>query len=440
MRNVNREILRLSIPNVISNVTVPLMGLVSTAIAGHCGDSAATIGALSIGAAIFNFIYWNAGFLRMGTSGMTAQAFGAGDERETSSMLYRSLSLAALIGVTLIALQAPIGRFSIWVMNGNDIVRSYFNARIWAVPAGVLLFAFNGWFVGMQNSIIPMCTAIWVNLVHIIFSFIFVYGLDMGVPGLAWASVVGQWSGVVMAAMLLWLNFRKSLHVIPLGEIMDLKQLKRFFAVNTDIIIRTACLCSVYCFFTGASAYMGSDTILAVNAMLMQLFTLFSYMNDGIAYAVEALTGRFIGARNETLLRESIRKCTWYAIGIGVAWTLLYSFFWRDITAMFLPSGSESAQTLIEATGDYIGWIIAVPLIGTMPFLYDGIMVGATRSRIMRDSMLVAVVIFYSLFFALLPYLGNNALWLSFSIFVIVRGVVIYVVSHRLEKIFQMAR
>ena len=195
--NMNYEIMRIALPNIVSNITVPLMGIVSTAIAGHWGaDSAATIGALAIGVSIFNFIYWNCSFVRMGTSGLTAQAYGAGNLRECTNMLARALVVAALMGAVMVALQWPVGELALWAMNGSAMTRDYFYARIWAVPAGILLFGLNGWFTGMQNAVIPMCTAIAVNVVHILCSLWFAFGFDMGIVGIAYASVLAQWCGV----------------------------------------------------------------------------------------------------------------------------------------------------------------------------------------------------------------------------------------------------
>ena len=204
--NMNREILRIALPNIVSNITVPLMGIVSTAIAGHWGaDSAATIGALAIGVSIFNFIYWNCSFVRMGTSGLTAQAFGAGNFRECTNMLVRAMVVAAGMGLLMLALQYPLGELALWGLNGNEMTREYFYARIWAVPAGILLFGFNGWFTGMQNAMIPMFTAISVNAVHVLCSLWFAFGMDMGIVGIAYASVIAQWTGVGLSLLLLML-------------------------------------------------------------------------------------------------------------------------------------------------------------------------------------------------------------------------------------------
>lgn len=293
---MNREILRLALPNIVSNITVPLMGIASTAIAGHWGeDSAATIGALAIGVSIFNFIYWNCSFVRMGTSGLTAQAFGAGDLHECTNMLVRAVAVAAAMGILMLLLQYPVGEAALWVMNGDEMTRSYYYARIWAVPAGILLFGLNGWFTGMQNAVIPMCTAVTVNVVHVACSLWFAFGFDLGIVGIAYASVLAQWVGVVLSAGLLFWRFRRVLTSVVWSEVFDLQPLKRFFGINRDIILRTFCIVAVYTFFTGASARMGDPMLLAVNTLLLQLFTLFSYMNDGFAYAAEASRGVLSG-------------------------------------------------------------------------------------------------------------------------------------------------
>ena len=332
---MNREIFRIAVPNIISNITVPLMGIFSTAIAGHCGDSAATIGALAIGVSIFNFIYWNCSFIRMGTSGITAQAFGAKDFTTTTAMLVRAVGISAILGVLMLILQYPLGEFSLWMMNGNQMVSDYFYARIWAVPAGIMLFGLNGWFTGMQNAVIPMVTSITINVLHVLLSLWFVFGFDLGIVGIAYASVVAQWSGMILSVALLVIFFRDKLHPIKMSQVLDMTALREFFAVNGDIIIRTFCIVAVYTFFTAASARMESDIVLAVNTMLLQMFTLFSYMNDGFAYAAEALTGRFVGAKDEASLRLCIRRCVVWAIGTAVVCIAIYVGWWQDIISMF---------------------------------------------------------------------------------------------------------
>lgn len=433
---MNREIFRIAVPNIISSITVPLMGIVSTAIAGHTQDSTQTIGALAIGVSIFNFIYWNCSFIRMGTSGLTAQAFGAEDFRTTTAMLVRAVAVSVALGAVILILQYPLGELSLWMMNGTEIVSDYFYARIWAVPAGIMLFGLNGWFTGMQNAVIPMFTSITINVLHVLLSLWFVFGFDMGIVGIAYASVVAQWSGMILSVVLLVLFFRDKLQHVEISQVLDMTALREFFAVNRDIIIRTFCIVAVYTFFTAASARMESDIVLAVNTMLLQMFTLFSYMNDGFAYAAEALTGRFIGAKDEGSLRLCIRRCVVWAVGTAVVCIVIYVGWWQDIISMFVGDKTQLAD-ILNVAGEYIGWVIAIPIAAALPFLMDGIMVGATLTRILRNSMLVSTVAYFALYYSLHPFIGNNALWLAFTAYMALRGVAQYFMSGRLKMVYQ---
>ena len=432
---MNREIFRIALPNIISNITVPLMGIFSTAIAGHTGDSAATIGALAIGVSIFNFIYWNCSFIRMGTSGLTAQAFGAGDFTTTTATLIRAVAVSVLLGVAVLVLQYPLGELSLRIMNGSQMVADYFYARIWAVPAGIMLFGLNGWFTGMQNAVIPMTTSIFINVLHVLLSLWFVFGADMGITGIAYASVVAQWSGMALSVVLLILFFRGTLRPVEITKVLKVSAMREFFSVNGDIIIRTFCIVAVYTFFTAASARMESDIVLAVNTMLLQMFTLFSYMNDGFAYAAEALTGRFIGARDRLSLKVCIKKCVVWAVGTAVVCITIYVFWWEQILSMFIGDKTQLPD-MLSVAGDYIGWIIAIPVAAALPFLLDGIMVGATLTRILRNSMLLSTVAYFVLYYTLHPIMGNNALWLAFTAYMAIRGIAQYFMSDRLEVVY----
>ena len=435
---MNREILRIALPNIISNITVPIMGIVGTMIAGHLGDSVATIGALAIGVSIFNFLYWNCSFIRMGTSGITAQAYGAGDRRTTTLMLARATAVSLIVGIAMVILQKPLGEAALRLMNGNDMVADYFYARIWAVPAGVLLFGLNGWLTGMQNAVIPMVVAIIVNVIHIGCSLWFAFPLGMGIVGIAYASVVAQWMGVAITAAITWWHYGKGLVAISWREVWDARAMREFFAINRDIIIRTLCVCAAYTFFTAASARMEDKTILAVNTILLELFTLFSYMTDGFAYAAEALTGRFIGARDGRALRLCVKRCMMWCVVICAIYVSLYVGWWRELLGLFVEDGADAEQ-IIEYAGRYIGWIIIIPLAASWPFMMDGIMVGATQSRIMRNSMLWATAAYFILFYTLEPLIGNNALWLAFTSYMFLRGVFQYFMSGRLQVVYRQA-
>lgn len=436
---MNREILRIALPNIISNVTVPLMGIVSTAIAGHIGsDSALMIGELAIGASIFNFIYWNCSFVRMGTSGLTAQAFGRGDYKETSRMFLRALSIALVLGLVILLFRVPVAHSAVKMMNGDAIALEYVKARVWAVPACIILFGFHGWFTGMQNAIIPMAVAVFVNLLHIVVSYFLAMRCDMGILGIAYASVVAQWAGVGLAVILLVLRYGKLLVIRGLEGVYAWAPLREFFGVNRDIIIRSFCNVCVYSFFTASSARMGDKNILAVNTLLLELFTLFSYMTDGFAYAAEALTGRYVGARDRESLKRCIYLCIRWSLIIALIFVAIYVLGWRSILGLFMKDG-ESGRAVIELAGHYIGWIIAVPIACALPFLFDGIMVGATLTHVMRNSMILAATGFFVIYFALQPLLGNNALWLAFILFIVMRGGFQFIMTRRLQDIINKA-
>ena len=413
------------------------MGIVGTMIAGHLGDSVATIGALAIGVSIFNFIYWNCSFIRMGTSGITAQAYGAGDRRTTTLMLARAMVVSIVVGVAIVVLQRPLGALALRMMNGGEMVADYFYARVWAVPAGVMLFGLNGWLTGMQNAIIPMVVAIIVNVIHIVCSLWFAFPLGMGIVGIAYASVVAQWTGVAITAAITWWHYGKQLVRISWSEIWDMKAMREFFSINRDIIIRTLCIVASYTFFTAASARMDDPTILAVNTILLELFTLFSYMSDGFAFAAEALTGRFIGSRDGRSLRDCVKKCMVWCAVICVLYVGLYVGWWRELLGLFVEDGAENTAQIMEYAGRYIGWIVVIPVAASWPFMMDGIMVGATQSRIMRNSMLWATAAYFLLFFTLEPLIGNDALWLAFTSYMFLRGVFQYFMSERLRAVYR---
>lgn len=436
---MNREILRIAVPNIVSNITVPIMGIVGTMIAGHLGDSVATIGALAIGVSIFNFIYWNCSFIRMGTSGITAQAYGAGDRRTTTLMLARAMVVSIVVGVAIVVLQRPLGALALRMMNGGEMVADYFYARVWAVPAGVMLFGLNGWLTGMQNAIIPMVVAIIVNVIHIVCSLWFAFPLGMGIVGIAYASVVAQWTGVAITAAITWWHYGRGLVRIAWSEVWDVGAMREFFSINRDIIIRTLCIVASYTFFTAASARMDDPTILAVNTILLELFTLFSYMSDGFAFAAEALTGRFIGSRDGRSLRDCVRKCMVWCAVICVLYVGLYVGWWRELLGLFVEDGAENTAQIMEYAGRYIGWIVVIPVAASWPFMMDGIMVGATQSRIMRNSMLWATAAYFLLFYTLEPLIGNDALWLAFTSYMFLRGVFQYFMSERLRAVYRQA-
>ena len=416
---MNRKILQLAIPSIVSNITVPLLGLVDVAIVGHLG-SASYIGAIAVGGMLFNMIYWIFGFLRMGTSGMTAQVYGKRDLTEVVRTLLRTVGVGLLISLGLWILQSPILRGAFVLIDATEEVKRwaslYFNICIWGAPAILGLYGFAGWFIGMQNSRFPMFIAITQNIVNIAASLCFVFVLGMKVEGVALGTLIAQYAGLFMA-FALWLKYYGRLKAyIDWNGLWGGEEMRRFFSVNSDIFFRTLCLVAVTTFFTSTGARQG-DVILAVNTLLMQLFTLFSYIMDGFAYAGEALAGRFIGAKNDVGLRRCIRLLFLWGIGLSLSFTILYACLGRDFLGLLTNDTS-----VIEASGDYFYWVLAIPLCGFSAFLWDGIFIGATATRQMLYSMLVASATFFIIYYLFYRSMGNHALWMAFLGYLSLRG------------------
>ena len=427
---MNRQILKLAIPNIISNITIPLLGLVGTMIAGQLGREEA-IGALSVGAAIFNMIYWTCSFIRMGTGGLTAQAFGAGKERECMNILIRSAIVAIAVAFLLVLFRRPVWKLSLLMMSDNQTVMAmaaeYFFVRIWAAPASISLFAIHGWFIGMQDSKTPMFVSIISNVLNIALSALFALRLGMGISGIGWAAVISQYTGLILSWVFWIIKYRGYAKYASLRESLRWKPLLGFFNINKDIFIRSLCNTAVYTFFTIASTRFDAVT-LATNTILMQLFYLFSYISDGFGYAAEALTGKFVGARDKVSLKDAIRKMFRWSAVIAVLYVTVYIFGWERILALF-----NATPAIIETARNYIWWIIAVPLLGFVPFLIDGILYGATQTKILRNTIIVATAVYFGLFYGFVGSLGNTAIWLAFVSYIFTRGVLQLIVTRNLN-------
>lgn len=414
------RVIGLTIPNVITNITVPLLGMVDLAIVGHIGGGT-YIGAIAIGTAIFNLVYWNFGFLRMGTTGMTAQAYGARNFSECMGVLSRALLIALLAAFVLILFQFPIFSASRYFMNVSatiePAVRDYFFVRIWAAPATISLYALKGWFIGMQNSRIPMVIAIVLNIVNIVSSILFAYTFGMGIQGVALGTVIAQYSGVLAALFFMVRYYRKMFKYFAFKASMQWHKLSYFFNINKDIFLRTICLIVVYTFFTSASAKV-SDEVLAANSLLMQLFTLFSYIMDGFAYSAESLAGRYYGAGNKPLLQKSVRVVNRFGIVSALLFTLIYLVALYPILSLF-----TNDTVTLDLAMEYRWWVAAIPLTGYLAFIYDGISGGMTKTIIMRDTIFAAMVLFFASYYSLSPIFGNNALWFSLILFLLGRGI-----------------
>ncbi|CDE64694.1 putative DNA-damage-inducible protein F [Parabacteroides sp. CAG:409] len=418
---MNKRILGLAVPSIISNITVPLLGLVDVSIVGHLG-SATYIGAIAVGGMLFSMIYWIFGFLRMGTSGLTAQAYGRRDLAEVILLFVRSLGIAFGLALLLIMLQYPILKVAFTLIDATpaikDLASLYFRICIWGAPAVLGLYSFAGWFVGMQNSRFPMYIAITQNVVNIAASLFFVFIWNRGVAGVAMGTLVAQYAGLLMASLLWYGYYRRLWQKLNWQMLTDYEAMRSFFILNRDIFFRTLCLVAVTTYFTSRGAEQG-DIILAVNTLMMQLFTLYSYIMDGFAYAGEALTGRYVGAHNQADLRRMIRTLFAWGVGLALAFTLLYGIGGSSFLGLL-----TNEQEVLNASSDYFYWVLAIPLAGMAAFLWDGIYIGATASRQMLYSMLVASVSFFILQRIFQQQMGNHALWMAFIAYLFLRGLV----------------
>lgn len=426
---INKRILQIAVPSIISNITVPLLGLIDVTIVGHLG-AAAYIGAIAVGGMLFNIIYWIFGFLRMGTSGMTSQAYGKHDLDEVARLLLRSVGVGLLIAIVLVALQYPIRKLAFTFIQTTEEVERlatlYFRICIWGAPAMLGLYGFAGWFIGMQNSRFPMYIAITQNIVNIAASLCFVYLFHMKVAGVAWGTLTAQYAGFLMA-LLLWRRYYGGLKKhVAWHEVLKKEAMLRFFQVNRDIFLRTLCLVIVTLFFTSAGAAQG-EIVLAVNTLLMQLFTLFSYIMDGFAYSGEALVGKYVGANNRSALYRTVRLLFIWGVGLSTGFTLLYFFGGKSFLGLL-----TNETSVIREAENYFYWVLAIPLTGFAAFLWDGIFIGATATRQMFYSMLVASGSFFLVYYSLHEWMGNHALWLAFVVYLSLRGIMQAVLSRKI--------
>ena len=423
---IDRDILRIALPSIVSNITVPLLGLMDVAITGHLG-AASYIGAIAIGSMVFNVMYWLFGFLRMGSSGLTSQALGRRDLQGVVSLLVRAEVIAMVIALAFLLFAWPLRMLADLIMSPSAEVRplfhTYFNICIWGAPASLGLYSLSGWFIGMQNSRSPMVVAIFQNVVNMVVSLFLVVVCGMKVEGVALGTLIAQWSGFLLALGLCWKYYGKTIKRYRLTP--DLSQrgegrenLSVFFRVNRDIFLRTLCLASVMLFFTSAGSRSG-DVILAVNTLLMQFYLLFSYVMDGFAFAGEALSGKRKGAGNYVALHATVRRLFRWGAVLTVAFTVVYVLCGQLFVSLLTDDGQVRA-----ASADYLPWAVAVPVFGVMAFLWDGVFIGMTLTRGMLVSSFVATLLFFALYVLLFPVLGNHGLWIAFMVYLLMRGVI----------------
>ena len=431
MNQRDRQILQIALPSIVSNITVPLLGMIDVAIVGHMG-SPVYIGAVAVGSMIFNLVYWLFGFLRMGSSGLTAQALGRRDFTEVTRILIRSVLIALGIALLLIMLQIPLKWLVFWLIGPTTDVApfasTYFNIVIWGAPASLTLFCLMGWYIGMQNTRIPMFVSIMQNIVNILASLTLVYGFGMKIEGVALGTVIAQYAGLLMAVGLLLRYYSRIFRGVRSIHTPHSSLLK----VNRDIFLRTLCLVAVNLFFTSAGARQGA-VILSVNTVMMQLYLFFSYFMDGFAYAGEALGGKAYGAHNGIAFRETLRRLWMWMLIVTSAYTLLYIFGGPWIVALL----TDEAQ-VIEASHEYLWWAWLIPAAGCVAFIWDGIFIGITATRGMLVSSFLSALAFFAVYggsklftFSLFT---NHFLWLAQIVYLTMRGL-LQTVWYRLRLI-----
>ena len=416
----DRDVWRIAAPMILSNVSVPLLGMVDTGVTGHL-ESPVYLGAVAVGATIFGFIYTGLNFLRMGTTGIAAQRFGAGDYDGLRVSLGQAVIVALLLAGVLMALQVPIGRLAMHLVGaGPDVERfalEYFSIRIWSAPGTLANYVLIGWFLGLQNARVPLLIFLTINITNVILDLVFVLGLGMKVDGVALASVIAEYSGLAVALAFAARELRKRAGHWPLARLFRVGAYSAFFAVNAHLLVRTMALMFTFAFVTAQGARLGG-LVLAANAVLMNIQLLTSMALDGFAHAAEALVGKAIGERNRDALQASVRLALKWSLIFAAGFCLLYLLVGPQLIRILtdLPDVRETAIR-------YLPWLILSPLVSVWSFLYDGVYVGATRAREMRDIMLVSSFLVFLPAWYLLQGFGNHGLWLAFTLFMASRGI-----------------
>ncbi len=447
---MNKQILRLAIPSILANITIPLVGLVDTAIVGHISDAHA-IGGIAIGTMLFDLLYWNFGFLRVGTSGMTAQAYGRNDRESCARLLTQSVSIA-LMGAALIWLVQWLFVTAVLAIvpcseEVASFAREYFFIRVWAAPATLSLMALKGWFIGMQDTVSPMATDILVNVVNMIVSYILAVYSPMRALGVALGTVIAQFSGLLLAVVLVLWKYKNVWKGLSIGRLVkDRKGIRNLISLNANLFVRSLCFMIVYVGFTSLSSMYG-DTDLAVCSILMKLFMLFSYFVDGFAYAGEALVGKYIGEAKSQPITNSpqgvqypiggtpsnspqrasniaslVRLLFLWSLGVGVVFTVVFALLSGPMYRMM-----TSDVVVLERLTDFTAWLIAMPIVSTLAFMWDGVYTGATAGKQIRNGMILAAIGFVLGYVATAHWWGVHALFVGYFLHLAAR--VIYLTA-----------
>jgi len=422
---------RLAGPMIVSNISIALLGLVDTAVVGHL-EEVYFLGGIAIGAVIFDFIYWGMGFLRMSTTGLTAQVHGRNDNNACRTILAQSLLTAFLIAMIILIFQKHIADLVLWLVKGSEEVtfyaRTYFEWTIWGAPAVLSLLVMTGWFLGMQNAKATLIVAITVNIINVILDLVFVFGFDMDVRGVALASVVSLYIGMFLAVFLVFRVLRINQGEWLISDIVHMQRLKEILALNHDIFIRTICLILVFAFFTRQGAKQG-DLILAANAILLNFQALMALGLDGFANATEALVGKAIGSKNRIAFVDNVKTATFWSFVVAISFALVFAVAGKPTINLL----TDISSIRIEAY-KYLPWMILSPVVAVWCFLLDGIFIGATRAQEMRNSMLISTFLIFLPVWYVFQGMGNHGLWLAFIIFFVARGLTLSYASFQIER------
>ncbi len=424
----DRDVWRIAAPMILSNVSVPLLGMVDTGVVGHL-DSPVYLGAVAVGSMIFGFLYTGVNFLRMGTTGITAQSYGADDNDGLRVSMGQAVIVALTIAFALLLLQGPIGRAAMQLIGAEPGVEAsaveYFRIRIWSAPGTLANMALIGWFIGMSNARVPLMIFLTVNVTNIVLDLVFVIGLGMKVDGVALASVIAEYSGLAVGIFFVQKNLRRRAGHWPIKRLVRLDEYTAFFAVNANLLIRTLALMFSIAFVTAQGARMG-EVILAANAILMNFQNLTAFGLDGFAHAAEAMVGRAVGQKNRAAFQAAVKLCLKWSLYFALGFAVAYAAAGPLLIAL-LTDIAEVRDT----TRTYLPWMIISPLISVWSFLYDGVYVGATRAREMRDIMLISTFVVFLPAWYLLQGWGNHGLWLAFMLFLASRGIGMHVLFRR---------
>ena len=429
---MNKQVLKLAIPSILANITIPLVGLVDTAIVGHISDASA-IGGIAVGTMLFDLLYWNFGFLRIGTSGMTAQAFGRGDNKEVSTILAQSLAISVLATLLIWVVQWLFVTVALACVPCSPEVaafaRKYFFIRIWAAPATLSLMALKGWFIGVQDTVSPMATDIVVNVVNMVASYGLAVYTPLGAIGVAYGTVIAQFSGLLLAACIMMFKYRKYVAwFAQLRHVLKWRKLRQLMVLNGNLFVRSLCFMIIYVGFTAIAGAYG-DVQLAVSSILMKLFMLFSYFVDGFAYAGEALVGKFIGAESDKKTLDNVVRVLFnWSLAVGVLFTLVYAF-WENGCVRLMTDDVD----VLDAVTPFLPWLTAMPIVSTLAFMWDGIYVGATAGRSIRNAMIWAAVGFVIAYVALYRWCGIQALYIAYFVHLVARVIFLSATWKRVE-------